>query len=380
MSTELLTLSGLRLGSPQTMGAIRLVPVLRDDCPGDLRIGARKYGPSLGYVGLDSRPEEAGTKYLSYIPHGLVVAYREDGTEASLGTSLGDNTPPSFVKLHHRMVKAEASSEEGTKAFRMLPLHLAMEGYLALHFGGPSTLWSEYSEEATRYGLSPRYERSVRGTWIQGLAQALSVFEIHDRQVGIIAFVADALAAANVLSHPDDYRRIHVSLLEDFFGELLYAYAMLHPELARTEAPLDVSSVTSWDTLEVAMERVRADFHAHAELMVQGLFGRPVEIEVVRSMRAFTLQRFLPEFDPNEECHIGERIVRADGTLEYMKTFRLSHAQVRRAFLLKTLASVEWNVAAAAIKLGTTTKDFLQRMVNAGFGYVLKPHIVRGLT
>ena len=31
---------------------------------------------------------------------------------------------------------------------------VALEGYLALHFGGPSVAWSEYSREALRRGLT----------------------------------------------------------------------------------------------------------------------------------------------------------------------------------------------------------------------------------
>jgi len=35
-------------------------------------------------------------------------------------------------------------------------------------------------------------------------------------------------------------------------------------------------------------------------------------------MRTFSLERFVPVFDPDVECHLGERMVREDGTLEYL--------------------------------------------------------------
>jgi hypothetical protein len=380
---ERLTLGGLRLASSQTMGAVRIVPIVRDDPPGDLRIGSRTYGKSVGIVGIDARPEELGVKYITYIPHGFVVTHSEDGSEVAFGTSLGD-AKPTCVRLHHRMVKAEARPAPNVSAFRLLPLHLALEGYLALHFSGPTTLWSEYSEHARCHGLDPRFERAVRGTWIPGLAHALATFEIHPHQVGVLVFVAEALATAFVVSHPDDYRRLHRSLLEDFFGDLLYTYAMLHADLPRTEARLAAERVASFDDLAREMDVVRASWKDHADLLAGGLFGREVSLERMRDAKAgggqsFVLERFLPRLDPNEECHIGERIVRSDGTLEYLKTFRLSHAQVRRAYLLEQLAAAEWNLDGAAERLRTTKRDVMDRLVHAGFGYLLKPHLVRGL-
>lgn len=373
-------LSGLRAGSPQVMGAFRIVPLLRESAPGDLRIAKEAYD-AYGVVRLDGLPDEAGLSYTSYVPHGLVVAHTQDGAEATLGASLFRRSEgkPRRVKLHHRMVKARAA-EDGSARFRMLPLHLAMEGFLALHFRGPDILWQEYSEQAGRRGLDPRRETSVRGAWLAGFEDAVRLFEIHEHQVGVLVFVADALATVFVVSHPDDYRKLHLSLLEDFFGELLYTYALLYPESPRAESRIDPRAVTDLDHLAREMSRVRTDWRHYTELLAQGLFGRPTRAETVRDLGAFTLQRFYPDFDPREECHIGEQILRRDGTVEYMKTFRLSHAQVRRAYLLEKLAAAEWDLDRAMVLLGAASKtELLKRIANAGFGYLLKPHLVRGL-
>ena len=109
---------------------------------------------------------------------------------------------------------------------------------------------------------------------------------------------------------------------------------------------------------------------------MDGLFRREVHVERVRTMHPFRLERFAPDFDPDEECHIGEQIVRDDGTVEYMKTFRLSATQVRRAFLLGQLAEAQWNLERAAARLKCTRDDVIKRLDNAGFGYLLKPHLL----
>jgi hypothetical protein len=276
------------------------------------------------------------------------------------------------------MVKGLEPADGGEKRFRMLPLHLAMEGFLAFHFRGPEILWKEYSDEAVRRGLDPRIERATRGAWISGLEEALRIFEIHEQQVGVLVFVADTLATVFVVSHPDDYRALHLSLLEDFFGDLVATYALLYPEALSLEGGIDPGSITDLDHLAREVDRVRAELVSTTELLADGLFSRAVREERVRDAGRFELRRFYPDFDPNEECHIGERIVRDDGTVEYMKTFRLSGAQVRRAYLLSKLADAEWNLDRAAASLGTTKVDLAKRLSNAGFGYLVKPHVLRG--
>lgn len=390
----MLDLQGLRIAPPQTMGAVRIVPLVRErflaappssgaDEPRDLRIATRDYGDSIAVVELGrDAPTGPGLKYVSFVPHGFIVSYTTDGSPvAAQGASFGPTAETKkgrFVRLMHRMVKRE-QGDGATSRFRMLPLHLAMEGFLALHFNGPDILWSEYSQQAIRKGLDPRSERAVRGTWLPGLEEALRTFEILPAQVGVLVFVAEALACAFVVPHPDDYRRLHASLLDDFFGELLRDYAILYPHSPVVHAPLDGAGVTTLDDLARQVARVRADWRAYAELLSAGLLGREVRVERVRTMGPFHLERFVPIFDPNVECHLGERIVRADGTLEYLKTYRLSAAQVRRAYLLEQLAAAEWSMAQAAASLRCSVTEFAQRLVGVGFGYLLKPAVLDSL-
>jgi hypothetical protein len=397
-SSAVLDLQGLRIAPPQTMGAVRIVPLVRErfltasgpsgpNEPRDLRIAARDYGDSLAVVEVGGgTPAGPGLKYVSFVPHGFIVSYTTDGSPvAAQGASFGptseikpETKKDRFVRLMHRMVKREPG-EGATSRFRMLPLHLAMEGLLALHFNGPDILWSEYSQQAIRKGLDPRSEHAVRGTWLPGLEEALRTFEILPAQVGVLLFVADALACAFVVPHPDDYRQLHASLLGDFFGELLRDYAILYPHAPPAHAPLDGAGVTTVEDLVHRVARVRADWRAYAELLSAGLLGRAVTVERVRTMGPFRLERFLPVFDPEIECHIGERMVRDDGTLEYLKTYRLSAAQVRRAYLLQRLAAAEWSLARAAEALRCTVPELSQRLVNAGFGFLLAPAVLQAL-
>jgi len=392
-----LDLQGLRIASPQTMGAVRIVPLVRErflagaapgapgspDAPRDLRIAMRDYGDSLAVVEVGGgTPGGLGLKYMSFVPHGFIVSYTTDGSPvAAQGASFGptsETKPGRFVRLMHRMVKQEPG-EGATSRFRMLPLHLAMEGLLALHFNGPDILWSEYSQQAIRRGLDPRTERTVRGTWLPGLEEALRTFEIVPAQVGVLLFIADALACAFVVPHPDDYRRLHGSLLDDFFGDLLRSYAILYPHTPPALAALDGAGVTTLDELAGRVERVRADWRAYTKLLATGLLDREVRVERVRAMGPFRLERFVPVFDRDVECHLGERIVRDDGTLEYLKTYRMSAAQVRRAYLLDQLAAAAWNMELAAETLHTTVTGLAQRLVAAGFGYLLKPAVLQTL-
>jgi hypothetical protein len=261
---------------------------------------------------------------------------------------------------------------EDDHTVRILPLHLAMDGFLALCFAGPDVAWPEYSRRAISRGLDPRVESSVCGAWIPGFADALRVFEIHDRQVGMLVFVGDALASAFVVPHPDDFRAVYRTLLEDFYGELLLMYGVYYPELAPAYTTADASRVTSLADLAGAVARMRREHADFAALLAAGLEGREVREEEVYRLGPFRLSRFLTSLRLHEENHIGERIVRPDGTIEYLKSYRLSDAQARRAYLLQALAANDWSLERTATALGTSVADLIHRVHAAGFGYLFK--------
>ncbi|ATB43561.1 hypothetical protein CYFUS_009041 [Cystobacter fuscus] len=366
---------GLRLAPSQVWGTLRLVPVLRDEVREDLRFAQRSYDDDLTLVSLKGGLKEPGLKYLSYVPHGLVMSWEGRHAEAVVGTQLKKpegkalKVGPHTLRLMHRMVRREEKNR-----LRMLPLHLAMEGFLSLHFGGPEVAWAEYSREALSHGLDPRTEWSVPG-WANPLFdEALRVFEIHERQVGVLLFHADLLLSAFIVSHPEDYRALHRTLLEDFYGELLLQYGFLD-SAASLESPIDERRVSSLGELRAAVERMREDWAWFQGFMAGGLFGAEVWATSVYGAGPFHLQRFVTSLQVSEENHIGELITREDGTLEYLKTYRLSAAQTRRAYLLKQLALADWNLDRAAESLKTTRAELILRLRNAGFGYLLKDSV-----
>ncbi|MFP2911017.1 ARPP-2 domain-containing protein [Pyxidicoccus sp. 3LFB2] len=372
--------AGLRLAPSQVWGGIRLVPVLRDSVRDDLRFTRRTYDDALAVVTLEGELTRPGLKYCSYIPHGLVMTWGQRQADAVYGTQLQApegkrvKVGPFSIRLLHRMVHREDRNQ-----LRMLPLHLAMEGFLALHFGGPDIAWSEYSREALSQGLNPRMEGSVPGWASAALDGALRTFELHERQVGVLLFNADVLLSAFVVSHPDDYRVLHRTLLEDFYGELLLQYGFLGaaPELGLS---LDDARIATLEDLRAEVARMRsdwADFHA---FMAGGLFGAEVTSERIYEAGPFMLQRFHTSLAPSAENHLGEAIVREDGTLEYLKTYRLSAAQTRRAYLLQQLALSGWKLKDAAERFGATEDDLVLRLRNAGFGYLLKEHVLEAAT
>jgi hypothetical protein len=378
-TTATLALHGLDLAPAQVWGNIRLVPLLRREVRADLRLARRRYHEDLAVVSLDGDPRGPGLKYASFIPHGMVVSWSDDGAPvASFGASLaapgkgGDGkTFAGFTRLLHRMVK-----REGEQKLRFLPLHLAMEGFLALCFGGPEIAWSEYARSALARGLDPREERSVRGAALPGFEDALRVFEIHERQAGVLVFVADALASAFVVPHPDDYRALHRTLLEDFYGELLYRYGYLYPDEPPAAAAIDARSVHTLADLRAGVARLRREWADYAELLASGALGREVRSERVYEMGPFVLSRFVTDLRLHEENHLGETITRDDGTTEYLKTYRLSDAQARRAHLLQQLAAHDWDLARTAAALGASKEELIRRLDNAGFGYILQPHVL----
>jgi hypothetical protein len=368
-----LSLNGLEIAPSQVWGGVRLVPLLRHNSPGDLRLSLRSYDEAWTVANLND-----GSVYYAYVPHALVTSWSNDGTPiAAVGCQIKGpdgkkfKAGPVSARRLHRMARREEPNR-----LRFLPMHLAMEGFLALHFGGPDIAWEEYSKDTLAYGLGCRTESSYPGYMIDGLADALRVFEIHEQQVGVLVFVADALASAFVVSHPDDYRALHQSLIEDFYGELIYDYGYLYPNSNRLETYIDDKEVATLADLRQALAKMRYDWAPFQAMMAGGLFEREVLSNRIYQMGPFHLQRFLHEIKLGDENHIGEAIIREDGTLEYLKTYRLSEEQCKRGYLLTELAAHDWNISATAKALQQTYDNFILRLEKAGFGNLLKKHIL----
>jgi hypothetical protein len=203
----------------------------------------------------------------------------------------------------------------------------------------------------------------------------MRLFEIHDDQVGVLIFVADALASAFIVSHPEDYRRLHTSVLQDFFAEMFIHYAQ-HSQVGTLDIALESDGVDSLDELAQACDRVRAQWHEQADALASGLADRPLTSHVVNRLGQFQLERFMTDVDDLREAHIGESIVHQSGTLQYLKTYRLSKKQIKRAHLLEMLAKHDWEIEALAATAGDTPDDVIRRMHNVGFGYLLNPEVL----
>jgi hypothetical protein len=377
-------LTGLLTGPAQTWGSVRLVPLLREEPITDLRLHEQLYDEDLAMVALGDR-----TSYVGYIPHAFVASWTGDGTPAAAyGTQLSDSgerdgegrreggqrcVPLDSARHLRRMARRVARDR-----LRFLPLHLAMEGYLALHFGGPDIAWAEWSRRALRSGLSPRAEETYTGAEVRGLDDALRIFEIHPGQCGVLVYVADALASAFVVPHPADYRVLHPTLVRDLFGELIYQYGLMTLPVRDFTARIADTRVRSLGDLRAEAARQEAEWaDFHDGTMAGGLLGPDsYAFERVHRLGRFTLWRFLPSFQRQSDGHLGESITDERGRLAYLKTYRLSQGQIRRGHLLTRLAAHGWRLEDAAAELRTDVRGLAVRLERAGFGYLLREDVL----
>ena len=310
-------------------------------------------------------------KYFSYVPHGLVLSWSDDGSPvAALGGQLLTKGKqfacgPVKVQLLHRMVKREAKN-----SLRLLPLHLAMEGFLSMFFNGPTIAWKEYSKKVFSQGLSPRVEWSIGGRSISQLEDALRLFEIHEHQVGVLLFVSEILASVFIVPTPDDYRALHTSLLEDFYSETFYYYG-LHGTASHLETTVDESTIHNLTDLKNALIQMRADWSAFQGFMADDLLKRSINSKRVYTAGGFSLQRFITDLSRTQSNYIGEAIVDNSAQLQYLKIYGLSVAQTKRAYLLQQLAAHDWNLERTALAQNDTLEELVYRMEKAGFGYLL---------
>ena len=358
----------LELRPAQVWGGVRLVPVVRREPLEDLRLAVRSYSDdqSLAITALDRR-----TSYIGYVPHGIVARWTKEGAamvpaETRIGRQeLNQDGPLLFLK---RVARREARDQ-----LRMLPLHLAMEGYLALHFGGPTVARTCYSKRFLRRGLDPRMESVVRGVDLPGLDEALRVFEVHRGQCGLLILIGEQLASATIVAHPDDYLALHRTLLADFYGEIVHRFGWLERRVPDFGVSLDG---TDLDAIAASLQAERHAWDQFTREWAAPIVDADVHATQVRKAGPYRLVRFATGWDEQEVVrdgeHLGEAMVHADGRIDYLRTYRLDRGQVRRARILTDLHAHDWDLQALADAQG---HGFIGRVVGdvqqSGLGWIL---------
>lgn len=352
-----LELTGLTPAPSQVCGTFRLVPLLREHDCDDLRLVDAGWEPGTRLV------PEHDVWYVGFVPHAF---HLEWGT--TLGTQLKgrkDHGREDFIA--HRLRRRLAPGR-----LRFLPQHLAIEGLLAMHFNPPAIAWPELSETFLREGLGSRGEVFHDGHDIPGYDTALRTFELHDSQVGMLVFVSDALAAAFVVPSPRDYQKLHHTLLNSLYCDLMAIYACNQHTRWIIDPEPHFRGATTVAELRRGLESLRREWAAATtEVLLGDWRDRRLRTETVYSLPGMRLERFITSLELGQANHIGERIVRDDGELLHLNTLRLSAAQTRRAHLLSVLGDHAWHLASAAGALGIDVPSLVARMEAQGFGYLV---------
>lgn len=249
------------------------------------------------------------------------------------------------------------------------------------HFRGPDIAWLDYQREVRRGSLGYRYEQGASGWELKGLEEALRMFEHSRGQVGSAVFLDEELVGALICPHPDDYARLHRSLLVDSYPDYLIQYGFLR--YAKREAlKLRLEEISDLTSLREEFSRALSELEGQEKERLWLLEGRSIDREVLYRTELFELERFVTELERGGNNFAGEAIRRTDGTLEYLKLYRVNRSQTRRLYLLPTLARVHWNFSAAAEVLHFEEKDEVaQALIEADLGYLLNPglygHLMR---
>lgn len=341
-----------------------MAPIVRDQVRDDLRLERQAHGADS----VQSSYPRA--RFTSYLPQAMVVKWSNDGSAVVTGeTHLGGNGTLAMGKLWKRRASNELA---------FLPNALAIEGFMVRHFKGPDIAWLDYHREVRRGSLGFRTERGVPGWYIKGLQEALTLFEFAPNQVGTALFVDEELAGCFVTPHPEDYAALHDCLLTDSYAEYLIHYGYLR--YARTnELKLDLAMIEDLQTLTRAFHLARVARGEEERDRMAMLEGRELDSQTVYTTGIFTLERFVTRLTEGDNF-AGEAILREDGTLEYLKLFRLSRGQNRRLHLLSTLAANGWDFARAAGILGVFDANGVARsLAEAELEYLLNREIYRNV-
>ncbi len=372
-------LAGLKALGAQVWRSVRLVPLVREKPVGNLRLAGVDLDEALTVTTVDVHTAHRAREkhFVSVVPHAFVLAWGDDAdAEVSLGASFPRDEGASSRGGHRVRTQLRMARRASERSVRFVPQQLALEGLLALHFGGPTLASRDWSERVLREGMDPRVESAISGRWMPHLADALRTFEVLDGQCGMLLFFKDLLFGSFVAPRPEDYRALHESLVLDLFPAELLEYARY--DAPRFDAVLDPARTP---TLAALRRELNAEVGRWG-MFYESLSGdllREADAEAVYTMDSFTLERFVTGLRRKGEHHVGERVVARDGTLAYLKTYRLSAPQSRRAYLLDSLARAGWSLEAAAVATRLTLAQLVEELTRVGFGWMVAPRVLHEL-
>lgn len=372
-------LRGLVPRGAQVWRSVRLVPLVRERPVAKLRLAGVDLDAAVTVTTVDVHPSHRAREehFVSVVPHAFVLAWGDDAdAELSLGGSFARDEGASSrggCRVRTQLRMARRASE---RSLRFVPQQLALEGLLALHFGGPTLASRDWSERVLREGMDPRVESAVSGRWMPHLADALRTFEVLDGQCGMLLFFKDLLFGSFVAPRPEDYRALHDSLVLDLFPAELLEYASY--DAPRFDASIDPALAPTLAALRRELDAEEARWGQFYEA-VSGDLLREADAEAVYTMEGFTLERFVTGLRRKGEHHAGERVVARDGTLAYLKTYRLSSHQSRRAYLLDSLARAGWSLEEAAKATRLTLLQLVEELGRVGFGWMVAPRVLHEL-
>lgn len=349
-------LQGLLPGTPQTLGALRLVPLLRASVEGaPLRL-ARPEATVREELHETPGVDPDATVLL---PHGMIVRWDAQGApQAAFGSAL---VPPvgrrGGAAPHVTRVEARLGRREAGGRARWAPGPLCLEGLVLASAGAPASSWTALSG-------SPRGEALGRATRTTH-EEALRMFEPLEGQCGLLAYAGDSLEFALVLPHPEDHLHAHRAIIEDLLAASLARYGRVQ---GPPGAPLKGLYAPTFDAVREAVASARRPWLPPSVTDARGLFPEDLTEVSRASVRPFTLLRLVTSLTRGAAQHVVEAVLRQDGALCFLLAFQLSEAQSRRLFTLRALASQGWRYAAAAARLRKTEAQLRAELLAAGYG------------
>lgn len=355
----LLQQSGLKTAPSQIWKSVRLVPVIAESIVDDLHLAPHK-ALAWTWAGYDKNKS-----YSAFVPYGLVLSEGKAAAQTQLGAA-GQQWQGVGLRYLDRMVQRKSQQ------LHFLPQHLGVAAFLANNFKAPEIYWRDfYSRKALREGLSPRYLQGLSGEALVGLDEALRVFEIHARQVGMLLFFGDVLAAAVIYPHPSDYRLLHSFLLQEVYAQDLWWASYYYRELPALEPPELAQPPQQLADLSRFLDQqigFLTDFEAW---MASPVLDVPLARKVHYQWQQYQLQSWIGPLHYGQPGFAGEMIV-SEQRLAYLHSFRLEPKQVNEAWVLQQLAQHQWNPEATAKALGFSFNQWVRRMDKVGLGRIVQ--------
>jgi len=287
-------LKGYKLGTPQTVANMRVLPILTDTP------FTKISGMENVYLKRDMAYQTllmaTKTEVIAVIPQGIMYITSEQAQDRAI--------PSAHIIKTQLKVNADClqpsqggylASQKKDREYGILPRSLRLVALEVRADDNYDSIWGAIEKFMKEVGMTGRELKNFFLKYKEELETFVAQFEPVDKQVGAVFIVNDVVLGIEVMPNYDIWQEMWRPIVRDCYGSEAITFQKKGLFLPSAQFLLKKGEVEDISDLESEVERVRNEERAMTTQLVTDLVSTDFEQEVEEELEDFTLYTLTSE-------------------------------------------------------------------------------------